>query len=150
MKRVDLGEPTSFLDHVYLGCTQRQCENKQRYCGQLQKICLNPTSLMEQQKSYLILRNLAQTFPHCPTIRKVMQRSVWNDIANCRTKQLNNCTKVATPCIDHHEFKEEELGSVGELSKVFSQIVLKGLHMARIGKADILWFMNKLARAITK
>ena len=25
-KDVDLGEPTSFLDHVYLGCTQRQCE----------------------------------------------------------------------------------------------------------------------------
>ena len=23
---VDLGEPTSFLDHVYLVCTQRQCE----------------------------------------------------------------------------------------------------------------------------
>ena len=23
---VGLGEPTSFLDHVYLGCTQRQCE----------------------------------------------------------------------------------------------------------------------------
>ena len=26
MKDVDLGEPTSFLDHVYLGCTQRECE----------------------------------------------------------------------------------------------------------------------------
>ena len=25
-KEVDLGEPTSFLDHEYLGCTQRQCE----------------------------------------------------------------------------------------------------------------------------
>ena len=25
-KEVELGEPTSFLDHVYLGCTQRQCE----------------------------------------------------------------------------------------------------------------------------
>ena len=25
-KEVDLGEPTYFLDHVYLGCTQRQCE----------------------------------------------------------------------------------------------------------------------------
>ena len=24
-KEVDLGEPTSFLDHVYLGCTQRKC-----------------------------------------------------------------------------------------------------------------------------
>ena len=25
-KEVDLGEPTSFLDHVFLGCTQRQSE----------------------------------------------------------------------------------------------------------------------------
>ena len=25
-KEVDVGEPTSFLDHVYLGCTQRRCE----------------------------------------------------------------------------------------------------------------------------
>ena len=25
MKGVELGEPTSFLDHVYLGCTQRKC-----------------------------------------------------------------------------------------------------------------------------
>ena len=25
-QEVDLGEPTSFLDHVYLGCTQRQCQ----------------------------------------------------------------------------------------------------------------------------
>ena len=25
-KEVDVGEPTSFLDHVYFGCTQRQCE----------------------------------------------------------------------------------------------------------------------------
>ena len=35
-KEVDLGEPTSFLDHVFLGCTQRQCEISKRYCGQLQ------------------------------------------------------------------------------------------------------------------
>ena len=25
-KEVDLGKPTSFLDHVNLGCTQRQCQ----------------------------------------------------------------------------------------------------------------------------
>ena len=25
MKDVDLEEPTSFLDHVFLGCTQREC-----------------------------------------------------------------------------------------------------------------------------
>ena len=26
MKDVDLGEPTSFFDHVYLGCTHRECK----------------------------------------------------------------------------------------------------------------------------
>ena len=26
MKSVDLDEPTSFLDHVHLGCTQRDCK----------------------------------------------------------------------------------------------------------------------------
>ena len=26
-KEVDLGEPTFFLDHVYLDCTQRQCQS---------------------------------------------------------------------------------------------------------------------------
>ena len=27
MKEGDLGEPTSFLDHEYLGCTQRECQS---------------------------------------------------------------------------------------------------------------------------
>ena len=26
MELVDLDEPTSFLDHVHLGCTQRECK----------------------------------------------------------------------------------------------------------------------------
>ena len=28
MKEVDLGEPTSFPDHVDLGCTQRECQTR--------------------------------------------------------------------------------------------------------------------------
>ena len=40
--------------------------------------------------------------------------------------------------------------SVGELSKVCSQIVLKCLYLARIGRPDILCSVNKLARSITK
>ena len=42
--------------------------------------------------------------------------------ANKTTQQLY---KVSTPCIDDHHFNEEELKSVGELSQVCSQIVLK-------------------------
>ena len=29
MKHVDLDEPTSFLDHVHLGCTQRECKSNE-------------------------------------------------------------------------------------------------------------------------
>ena len=94
MKDVDLGEPTSFLDHVFLGCTQRECQNKQRYGGQLiTGACSNPESLLERQKSNLTLRNLAQTFPHGPMTWNVMQRNAWKDIANFRTKLLNNHKK---------------------------------------------------------
>ena len=69
------------------------------------------------------------------------------ELANKTTQQL---CKVSTPCIDDHHFKEEELKSVGELSQVCSQIVLKCLYLARIGQPDILWSVNKLARSITK
>ena len=69
------------------------------------------------------------------------------ELANKTIQQLY---KVSTPCIDDHHFKEEETKFVGELSSICSQIVLKCLYMARIGRTDILLSVNKLARSITK
>ena len=69
------------------------------------------------------------------------------ELANKTTQQLD---KVATPCMDDHQFKEKENESVGEFSTVCPQIVLKCLYLARIGGPDILWSVNKLARAVTK
>ena len=40
--------------------------------------------------------------------------------------------------------------SVGELAQVCSQIVLKCLSLARIGRPDILWSVSEFARSITK
>ena len=58
--------------------------------------------------------------------------------------------KLSASCIDDHHFEEEEMKSVGELSNVCSQIVLKCLYLAHIGRPDILWSVIKLARSITK
>ena len=77
--------------------------------------------------------------------RKCVER--YCELANKTTQQLY---KVSTPCIDDHHYKEEEMKSVGELSQVCSQIVLKCLYLARIGRPDILCSVNKLARSITK
>ena len=113
-KEVDLGELASCLDHVYLGCTQRECQTSN-------DIVDNYRNMFESKifagatESCLILRNLAHTFPHDLMIWKLMQRNAWKDIAKWQTK----------PCIDDHQFKEGEIGSVGELSKMCAQIVLK-------------------------
>ena len=69
------------------------------------------------------------------------------ELANKSTQQLY---KVSPPCIDDHHLREEEMKSVGELSQVCSQIVLKCLYLARIGRPDILWSVNELARSIKK
>ena len=65
-------------------------------------------------------------------------------------KLIQKLHKVATPCIYDHQFKEEEIGSVRELSKVCSQIVMKCLYLARIGEPDTPRSVNKLARSISK
>ena len=74
-------------------------------------------------------------------IWKVTQRSAWKDVASWRIRQRNNYTESQRHAL------EEENGSVGELSTVCSQIVLKCLYLARIGS---LWSVNKLAYAVTK
>ena len=66
------------------------------------------------------------------------------------TKGLNNTRKYPLRVSMTYHFKEEELESVGELSQVCSQIVLKCVYLVRIGRADIRWSVNKLARSITK
>ena len=65
------------------------------------------------------------------------------ELANLTTQHFY---KVSIPCIDDHHTKEEEMKADGELSQVCSQIVLKCLYLARIGRPDILWS----ARSITK
>ena len=70
---------------------------------------------------------------HGPMTWKVMQRNVWKDFANWRTKRLCifSRSRRHTWMIDH-QFKDEETRSAGELSTV-----LKWPYLARIGNSDI-------------
>ena len=130
-KEVDLGEPTYFLDHVCLGCTQRQCEISK-------DIVDNYRTMFESRISAGDTEKLP--FP------QHLRISSWScDMEGHAKKCVEGCCelayrttqqlyKVSTPCIDDHRFKEE-MKSVWELPQV-SQIVLKWLYMARIGRPD--------------
>ena len=121
-KEVELGESTSFLDHVYLGCTQRQ--------GEISKDNVDNYRTMFESR---ISEEGTEKLPRSENIRisfwshdmeghakKCVER--YCGLANRTTQQLY---KVSTPCVDDHHFKEEEMKSVGELLQVCSQIVLK-------------------------
>ena len=116
-KEVDLGEPTSFFDHVYLGCTQSQC-------GISKDIVDNYRTMFESRISAVgteklpCSENLRISSSSCDMeghAKKCVER--FCELANKTTQQLY---KVSTPCIDDHHFKEE-MKSVGEFSQVCSQ-----------------------------
>ena len=88
--QVDLGEPTSFLDHVYLGCTQRKCEISKDIVDNYRTMSNREFPRGEQRnyhslKIFVFLQGLMTWL--------VMQRNVWNDVLSWQTKRLNNFKK---------------------------------------------------------
>ena len=132
-KQVDLGEPTSFFDHEILGCTQRQCEISKDIFDNYRimfesRFSAGATEKLPCSENMCIFSWSYDMEGHA---KKCVER--YCELTYRTTQQLY---KVSTPCIDDHHFKEEEVKSVGELSKVCSQIVLKCLYLARIGRPD--------------
>ena len=119
---------------------------KQRYCWQL----LNHVRIQNFRRSNWKLpcsenlRISSWSYDTEGHAKKCVER--FCELVNRTTQQFY---KVSTPCLDDHHFKEEEMKSAGELSRVCSQLVLKCLYLTRIGRPDILWSVNKLARSIT-
>ena len=120
-KEVDVGEPTSFLDHVHLGCTQRQCEMSKDIVDNYRAMFESriPAGGTENISCSGNLRISSWSCDMEGHAKKCVERCC--ELSNKTTQQLY---KVSTPCIDDHHFKEE-MKSVGELFQVCSQIVLK-------------------------
>ena len=76
MKDVDLDEPTSFVDHVYLGCTQRECEPNE---GILQntETCASHVFPLEQPKHDQNETKIKQVQQHGPTTWRDTPKSAW-------------------------------------------------------------------------
>ena len=78
-KEVDLGEPTSFFDHVYLGCTQRRCEISK-------DIIDNYTTMFESR----ISAGATENYPCSENAKKCVERycELANKTAHQRYKYL--------------------------------------------------------------
>ena len=102
MKDVDLGETTSFLDHVYVGCTQKECQTNKdivdNYRSMFEsRISAGAMEKLQETKNYKKQKPQGNLMPkrylHGPMTWKVMQRNAWKDIGNWRMKLRNNFAK---------------------------------------------------------
>ena len=103
MKLVNLGEPTSFLDHVFLGCTQRECksnENNEEYKKMFEpQVSAGATrKLLGWEKPHA--KTLAWSYDMEGHAKKCVER--YCEPTNHQTEQLY---KVSSPCLDDHQFK---------------------------------------------
>ena len=102
-KEVDLGEPTSFLDHVYMGCIQRQC--------QISK------DIVDSYRTMLESRISAGATEILPRSENLSISSWSYDIEGHAKKRVDRYCELANKTTQQLEEKK----SVGELSQVCSQ-----------------------------
>ena len=134
-KEVDVGEPTSFLDHVYLGCTQRQCEISK-------DIVDNYRTMFESRISAGRVEKLP--FP------QNLRISSWSyDMAGHAKKCVERYCELANKTTQQPlQRRRNEI--CWRIVKCMLSNCSEMLYLARIGRPDILWSVNKLARSITK
>ena len=122
--------------------------NKQRYCWQLQShvwianfrgVNWKTSILWEFSYFFMVLWHGRLCEEMCGAILWVSKQ----DDSTTLQSYLLHASMTTTS-------KKKKWKSVGELSQVCSQIVATCLYLARIGRPDILWSVNKLARSITK
>ena len=108
-----------FLDHVYLGCTQRECQISN-------DIVANYRDMFESRFSAGAKEKLptrasgkldAETISCWSYDMEGHAKKCAEIFANWHTKQPQQLYTITTPCLAYHQFKEEEeeMGSVGEL-----------------------------------
>ena len=86
MEEVDLGEPTSFLDHVYLGCTQRDCNTSKDIVDNYRMSAGGVEKMPYSEKSEANL--LSWSYDMEGHAKKCVR-----DIGHLKTNQFNNYTK---------------------------------------------------------
>ena len=108
MKHVDIDEPTSFLDHVYLGCTQRECKPNENIVEEHTKMFESRISVGATWAGQTSRKNQLLG----PTIWKGMRKKCVERYCEVANKKYRAVVKVSSPCLDDHQFKKEELESV--------------------------------------
>ena len=108
-------EPTSFLDHVYLGCTQRECKTNKDFLDNYRDLFESrmPASGLE---NCFIQKNSKQRFHLGLLIWKVCEEKR-GEIVNLQTNQFNNYTKSQLHVLTTINSKKKRWDLLGNCQK---------------------------------
>ena len=146
-KRSRFGRTNIFPRPCTPGVYSKTLWNKQRYCWQLQ----NHVWILNFRRSNwktTMLGKSAYFFVvlwHGGSCQEMCGAILW-------VRKQDDSTTLQSIYSMHWwpSFQRRRIEIRGRIVKVCSQIVLQCLYLASIGRPDILWSVNKLARSITK
>ena len=116
-KEVDLGEPTSFFDHVYFGPALRDNVIWAKILWTITEPMFESRISAGATENLPLLKKFEYLFVVLWHGRSY-EEMCGGAFVTWRTRRTQQLHKRSTPCIDDHHFKEEEMKSVGELSHV--------------------------------
>ena len=104
-KNVDLDESISFLDHVNLGCTQRDCKPNEIIIDPYREMFESPISA-EATENYQGGKSLTQRRLRGPPTWKDMLENVLRGTASWQAKKMDQLCNVSSPCLDDLQVKK--------------------------------------------
>ena len=129
-------------------CTRMQ--NKQRYC---RTVTWDWVWILDVSWRYgnncVIQKNLKETFILGLMMRKGYSKSCVERYWQFPNKWTQELDKVATPYTVDHKFQEEDIGSVGELSKSMRSFFWNACIWLELVDVIFYWSVNMLVRAKT-
>jgi len=166
-KEIELEDPTEFHGNTYLGCTQAEFEpdhDMMESVGELFKEVTKKASGAERKETQTADTTRAPNVTK-PSLKPPATEASLKAYHYCMAghseqaverylelsgKKEASLAKVATACIDDHLLQAEDFITKGQLEESAAKIVLKVLYAARMGRPDIYWAVNTLARDVTK
>ena len=131
------------------GCTQRECKPNETIIGQHAKMFESRISAGATENLPGWQKPQAQTVAWSYDMEGHAQKMRWVILRIGEQKDRAFFQSLHT-LFGWSQLQEGRHGSVGELSNVCSQMALKFLYLAIIGRLDLLWSVNKFPRGVTK
>ena len=150
MKEVDLDEPTLFLDHVYFGCTQRDCKPTDDIFQHYNEVSESHISAGATEKLPGWDRLHAKTMVWSHDIEGHAQKVCGKVLRTDEKRRQSNFTHFPVLAWMITNSRRKIWNQLGNHQKFDHKCFFKCLFLARIGRPDIPCSVNKLAPSGTK